>query len=406
MEQRNKNTKDACRAGIISLVDISAKEKGVNVDGVLRNAFEKFFFEKRSDGFSQVVMKYSEKSFESLYKAPKSNLKITQYFENLLSGNSKIIFICCLSPGTNFYDQSVESLLLAKKAKKIKVKISKKSIPSNKFKMFHLDVEKKSLISQSQDLERKINEYMQKTQRNQAELSQDDSTLQEIEKMLNDKIALTRKIEQINRFFLVIDSIPSGFPLAKPDTMSLERRMLRYSLSRTSSEFKDDGFLMNIIRANKNTQAMNKLNQKIDLLTELSFNSDIKTLDVGKVRQELESLNQEYEYRDSLLIEKIDNINQLFESFDPKESLNLADGNLIRDSLAYLNTAEVTKDENDPNIQKMLVLIEEQDKIIDSLQFKLLDKDDKLDLLQDELDLCRKNIMNMQKQLRDFKKNK
>jgi hypothetical protein len=366
----------------------------------LRKTFEKFFYERRADGISDVISKFSEKSRGDV----KRRLKIVEYFEMIFEGSCKIVFICCLAPGINFYDQSVESLLLAKKAKKIKLRVIKNTSDPSQFKMLALESEKQKLLKKSQDYENTVAEFLQKLQSNLDSLQPEDQSFQEIEKMLRKKVKITRKVEKINRLFLVTDSVTPGVHLKPIDGISLERRMLRYSLSRTSSELKDDGFLMNIIRANKNKQAMNKLNEKIDLVTELSFNSEIKTLDLGKVKQELETLNQEYDYRDSLLIEKIDNVHQLFESFDLKESLHFGEAALIRESFAYFNTRENERDEKASNFQKMLILVEEQDKIIDSLQFKLLDKDDKIDLLQDELDLCRKNIINMQKQLRELKK--
>jgi hypothetical protein len=126
--------------------------------------------------------------------------------------------------------------------------------------------------------------------------------------------------------------------------------------------------------------------------------------DLEKLHRQKESLCQDLKISDSMLIDKIDHMSQLFEGFDPKNSLMFEEHSLYQESFSYLNTSEILKEDKGNPIQKMMKLICEQDKIIDSLQLRLMEKDEQIDVLEDELVLCRSNLANMQKQMKELKK--
>ena len=276
-------------------------------------------------------------------------------------------------------------------------------------KIFKIIKEKEKVLENIDNIASQIKSLAQSTPINNTTNTTKDlenNITEDLKALIQEKIIFSNELERINSMILTSESasllvrnkrtvdIPGG----------LERRLLRYSISKSSTDFKDDNFLMNIIRAQKLPQIKTKEHERADSIAEQSFDIERKYFDISKVHKKKESLVLELGRTDSMLLEKIENISQLFEGFDPRQSIFFEDGNLIRESFSFLNTNDIPKDDPSPLTQKMLILIEEQDKIIDSLQHKLIEKDDQLEIVQDELNLCRNNLANMQKQLKSIKR--
>jgi uncharacterized coiled-coil protein SlyX len=105
-----------------------------------------------------------------------------------------------------------------------------------------------------------------------------------------------------------------------------------------------------------------------------------------------ESRGQDIKIGESALFDRIDQLSQLFESFDLRQFSCLEDGSGVEEG-KEMGTV----------IERMKGLILRQDKIIKTLQEMLVEKNDAIEILHDEMDLCKNNIVNVQKQIRDIK---
>lgn len=392
IEAKSLVQEDLVKQGTLLLIDLPGPSSGKPpVSKLFAERENKVRVKKSLRAFDEMIMHHANPDGPVSFPYEQSILTtlIKPYFED----SCKILGVFCICPSQLDYDSTLITLLFAKRCKKVKLKLIKNSPKQEDMLILTLLKEKNRIIEEIKRLECKIEEH---------NLCEDDY-MQVAEQLINLKKiykALMLKIVDIDK----IDEGVSRKVLKSKETMTLERRILRYSISRASSEFKDDGFLMNLIRVNKSPMHHHKGHEKMTS-SESPFEYR-QSIDLTKHKQEKDNLLQDFTRSESLLLEKIDSIAQLFDSFDPKQSMLIEDANLLRESFAYLATNEINRDELPLNVQKMIILIEEQDKIIDSLQGKLIEKDDQLDLLQDELKLCRNNISNMQKQLKELKKNR
>ena len=363
---------------------------------------------------NNVILFLSDKN--NIDEVPYQDSKLTRILCPIFEGNTKVVLICNISPLQNDYSKTLTSLLLAKRVTKIKQVIIQNEADEKK-----LDIVK---------MAKKRTEAKQRITEIESVLSTETSE-NEQKILIEEILELDIEISQIDTMILVSESlnIPHKSRLSMLEVPgTLERRILRYSITRNSVDFRDDNFLLNLIRAQRNPSQSREsiekkdslseqwlqktlppkggLIEKKDSLNELSFISERQSIDIGKIHMMKESIAQEYNARDSILLEKIENIAQLFESFNPRQSILFEDSNLIRESFSFLNTSDIPREESNPAMQRVLILIDEQDKIIDSLQQRLMDKDDQIEILQDELTLCRNNLANMQKQLKEMRKKK
>jgi uncharacterized coiled-coil protein SlyX len=140
--------------------------------------------------------------------------------------------------------------------------------------------------------------------------------------------------------------------------------------------------------------------------------------DLHKTFAELEDVtlelpNSEFSIRDTMLLDKIENFNELFEGFNMRQSISInpsahrqsvqINPSLLRQSFAAFAIEKDNKEDNLPSKDEMLNMLSEQDRIIETLQKELSEKSEEIETLKDELSLCRTNMKAMQQRLRESK---
>jgi Kinesin motor domain len=302
---------------------------------------------------------------------------LTSLLKSTFEGDSYLVLLCHVSKELQDYEATVSNLIFAKRFKKIPQNCIKNQVPHNKMHLIRIqnqinaikgtlmDIQTKNIV-----LAEKNQILIEKDKKNNAldlEIKQSSLELQKNEKLIIENI---NKIEKLQSKILVPENLNLPFALKplRSEKDCIERRILKYSIARSSGESKDENFFINILKASRG-HSITKSHQKFDSLNSISFESDSQLMDFSKLHRPKESIAQESYTKDSMLLEKIESINQLFDGINNKPGL-----------------------------------VEEQDRIIDSLQQKLIDKNNQIELLQDELDLCRNNLFNMQQQLKKLKK--
>ena len=113
--------------------------------------------------------------------------------------------------------------------------------------------------------------------------------------------------------------------------------------------------------------------------------------------------NPRFSIRDTMLLDKIDNLDDLFGDFNPRNS-RLTNNSSIRDSVIIFNTPQAKEeDKNMPSREQLLEIISEQDKIIVSLRVDVQEKADNIEVLKDELQLYKDNMKALYQQIKNMK---
>lgn len=113
-------------------------------------------------------------------------------------------------------------------------------------------------------------------------------------------------------------------------------------------------------------------------------------------------LSNSYTVRDTMLLDKIENFNDLFDGFNMRTSMAY-NFSAIKQSFAVF-ASEKKEEENLPSREQLVAMVSEQDRIIETMQKELYEKNEEVDVLKDELNLCRNNMKVLQMKLRESRK--
>lgn len=340
-----------------------------------------------------VIMRLSDKKNNA--PIPYRDSKLTRLLQPALEGDSKVSIVCNISSCNDAYDETLSTLKFAQRAKKIKQAIAKNEVTGSKALIVKYEKEISELQERLREMEMKMVQE-EKTAMNM-HLSKEMQMLQEekeradarLDSILQEKLQLKQELERLKSFIISADDV-------KPKALEKDSRNRRDTVykhaaahSRTilSSDFRpeDPDLLLT-----KNLDFLqNRFSRMIDLNNEDSSNFSL------------------LDRNDTYLLNGIDNLeNELLRMGTQKD--------IAPSPPVQLTPVEV---KTPPTYEECLKIIEEQRKCIDSqknmidqlkyeneardlalLKFSkdIEEKQEQIELLNDELTLCRNNLTKLQ----------
>ena len=312
-----------------------------------------------------VIMRLSDKANGA--PIPFRDSKLTRLLRPALEGNSKVIIVCNISPSSSSYEESLSTIKFAQRAKKIKQKITKNQV-----------LDSSALITKYQreieNLRQKLSQNEQKLQTANPELKakvenlagevqeirhEKESLNATVESLVQEKFNMLSELEKLSSFILVSDNVKPKETLQTPEKTQTDLRARK-----------------RLFESEKKVPESINFNKKETFL-----------VDIDKIQSEFRNRRPTFEANT-----KVPEAPQL----DRKDTLLLDDLDHIEDLLPE-PTEELSASE-------LLQVIAQQDKMLDFYQSQLNAKEDQISVLKDELTVCRNNISNMQKQLKQIKK--
>eukprot|EP01022_Parablepharisma_sp_SALTPOND_P026598 TRINITY_DN64469_c3_g1_i1.p1 TRINITY_DN64469_c3_g1~~TRINITY_DN64469_c3_g1_i1.p1 ORF type:complete len:908 (+),score=152.19 TRINITY_DN64469_c3_g1_i1:1717-4440(+) len=118
------NGKQSIKSPVINLVDLAGSEKATQTGAEGDRLKEGIAINKSLTTLGMCINILSEKASGKAKKevVPFRNSVLTRLLQNALGGNSKTIMICALSPASSNYEETLNTLRYAERAKKIELK--------------------------------------------------------------------------------------------------------------------------------------------------------------------------------------------------------------------------------------------------------------------------------------------
>jgi hypothetical protein len=213
------------------------------------------------------------------------------------------------------------------------------------------------------------------------------------ENAIIEKTKLEAEIAKLKGCILVSENIPMKPVEAPGASLPSERRVNRITFCREPEDLGERVRTESVL-ASSPEEFFRKIAE-----------SPQSAMDLHKTIVEINSpsidLSTSLNIRDTMLLDKIENFNDLFEGFGGRQSVAF-NSSAVRQSFAAFQNE--SKEESGPNKQHLVSVIQEQDRIIESLQKELSEKNEEIDVLKDELSLCRNNMKALQLKLRESRK--
>ena len=118
--------KQSIKSPVINLVDLAGSEKSSQTGAEGDRLKEGIAINKSLTTLGMCINILSEKACGKAKKevVPFRNSVLTRLLQNALCGNSKTIMVCALSPASSNYEETLNTLRYAERAKKIELKAS------------------------------------------------------------------------------------------------------------------------------------------------------------------------------------------------------------------------------------------------------------------------------------------
>jgi hypothetical protein len=305
---------------------------------------------------------------------PFRDSKLTRVLRPALEGNTKVAVICNISPSNDAVEESLSTLNFAKRAKKVRQIVAKNETISTKMLILKYETEINSLQLKLKEMETKVT-----------------STEQTHE--------LKHEIAKLKSCILVSENIQlSPVEPELGSSVPLDRRILRLTVSRDPTEAKNElpgrdrtSSIMGLDQDDFFRKTFNNPEQELNIRRAMSGNDNITM-----------ELSEDFSVRDTMLLDKIDNFTDLFEGFNVRNSI-LTNATAVRDSFALFH-AEINEEKAMPSRDQLISIVKEQNNVIYSLQKEVAEKSDQIEMLKDELSLCKNNVKSMQQQLKELKR--
>ena len=370
-----------------------------------------------------VIMRLSDKNNSD--PIPYRDSKLTRVLRPALEGNTKIAVICNISPSSDAVDETLSTLKFAQRAKRVKQTAVKNEPIGTKMLILKYENEILTLQTKLKEMESTVEKGFEAT-----ELKQEIGVIKEqLNQEINEKVKLNEAFEQalLERAQLeaeiaklksrILVSENTNIKTSEADMLQpghMERRIMKLTVSRDPVE-------ENIEKTQRvRTSSIIATSQEDFCRKTIDSPEEAANLHKALVDFDLKNdYSYDYNVRDTMLLDKIDNFNALFEGFNPRNSTLY--NKSLRDSLALLDETNlrnsfmqnyskdssfsyIHEDKNQPTREQLLLIVAEQDNMITIIQKDVQDKIEQIELLRDELNLCRQNMKGLQKQIRDFKK--
>lgn len=349
-------------------------------------------------------MRLSDKSNNA--PIPYRDSKLTRLLQPSLDGISKVVIICNISPSSDVYEESLSTLKFAQRAKKIKQTVAKNEIKDSKALIMKYEHEIKILQEKLQEMEKTLSEDTNNQGYKEAMTSMEQKlhVIQEekehldnqLEGLLFEKLEMQSELERLRSMILVSENVKIN-PEEKNEEQFTEnnsklndRRRVRLSVMRDSISGNRQSITKPQIRP---SEGLLKLEADTRVRKKMSID-DSKVPDVF----------EDTDFRDTLLLDKLENLKELLESDEPLERMSMMlTPQDVQEAREYLRQSENRPENVDTNKIDFISIVQEQDSIIQDMQKIIGEKDEQIELLKDELELCRSNLSRIQKQLKQMK---
>jgi hypothetical protein len=277
---------------------------------------------------------------------PYRDSKLTRLLQPALEGDSKVNIICNISPCAIVYEETLSTLKFAQRAKKIKQTIVRNEVKDSKALIFKYQKEILELQEKLKEMENRmsheINTVVSDEVSHQLVVLQEEKEKADsrLEALLQEKIQLQKELERFKSFIIHPEDV------------------------RTS---------------------------KMSIIPDDEF--DLKTCrtsieNIQKLREEVSRPSISFpiipEKSEFLLTQNIEKIDEILNSEEPLARCSFEDKKLQHSDC--------------------FKVIDEQDKLIKTLQKALEDKEEEILSLKDELTLCRNNLSTIQRNQRKLRK--
>ncbi|OMJ68385.1 hypothetical protein SteCoe_34172 [Stentor coeruleus] len=393
VESKNTSGKSDVAIAALNLIDLAGSESA-DVHGPSASSArskEMKYINRSLLTLGTVIMRLSDKKNSA--PIPYRDSKLTRLLQPALEGDSKVSIVCNISSCNDAYDETLSTLKFAQRAKKIQQVIVKNEVTGSKALIVKYEKEISELQERLREMEMKMVQE-EKTAMNM-NLSKEMLMLQEekeradarLDSILQEKLQLKQELERLKSFIISAENVKPK-PIEKDDKSrkdSIHKHSAAHSRTILSSEFRPEDTEPLLT---KNLDFMqNRFSRMIDLNNEDSSNFSL------------------LERNDTYLLNGIDNVeNELLRMGTQKESAPTTQINPVETKVPA-------------TYEECLKIIEEQRRMIDSQknmldQFKyeneakdlallkfskdIEEKQDQIDLLNDELTLCRNNLTKLQ----------
>ena len=349
-----------------------------------------------------MISSLSERSAQ----VPYSHSKLTRYLRPHLETATRVSLILTISPSSESLNSSLSTLELGQKVKSLKARISRQSPDPSTLEIQNLQISIKALQSKLHQTESALSKFLSSPQLNQEIEYQGDKAspgkssksrfYDEFESLMIEKTRLQSLISKQKACILVSENIPMKAVEASGVSPS-ERRVNRLTFARDPRENEEIG-------ERNRTESILALSHE-EFFTKTGHSPD-SARDMKRTICEMNSpsidLSNSYTVRDTMLLDKIENFNDLFDGFNMRTSMAY-NFSAIKQSFAVFAN-EKKEEENLPSREQLVAMVGEQDRIIESMQKELYEKGEEVDVLKDELNLCRNNMKVLQMKLRESRK--
>ena len=274
---------------------------------------------------------------------PYRDSKLTRLLQPALEGESKVSIVCNVSASSDAYDETLSTLKFAQRAKKIKQTITRNEAPSSKALITKYQQEIHSLQSKLKDMETRLlseeKELRGPHMESQLMMLQEEKEIADarLEATLQEKLQLANDLQKLKSFIICAEDVKPQRPIFKP------RVNLLHSLTFSQRKFSSAGSDMVESFDSKTDSFLVKGIENIELELELQLSGKSVT-----VEECLKVIKEQ---------------NKVIENFE----------NRLR---------EMQQDRGQDALEEIKRVVEE--------------KDEEIDQLRDELQLCRNNLARMQ----------
>ena len=284
----------------------------------------------------------------------------------------------------------------AQRAKKIRQTISKNKVLDSKALIMKYQQEIQSLQEKLHEMEERM--AHEGSQDIPEELTHQLAWLQEekekaderMENLLQEKLQLQKELERFRSFIIHPEDVKTN-KISEIDYDEGSLRSYRRSIENIQ-KIKDEVNIMNNRRSNEGLQKVNEDDVSGNFSTGIQLDKNYGNSIM-------------YNRKDSMLTENIERIPEMLESSTPfRHNESILNQNLeIIPEILGKTSPFISNVEGDIHAD-CFNIIDEQDKIIQTLHKALSEKEDEIGVLKDELTLCRNNLATLQRNFRKANK--
>lgn len=345
-----------------SIVDLAGCERAAASDNKGIRMLEGGKINRSLLALGNCINRLSDKNRTSASYVPYRDSKLTRLLKDSLGGNTKTVMIACVSPGDNFYDETLNTLKYAERASSIK-----KTVTRNIREVgVHISQYKEIIDSLRHEIT---------TLKNQLETQQKEGI-----KILKSNLSVSKEVEMIEEEIKkakdskdIIASANPNILTDKPLELSVEQDELKKSLEVIQEVISHDKILLNNMEQRLTSQ---KVNNEIEDILQLQNDIALmkKTIEGSEqVKKAIEHALQQRKFFET----DSNGISTKDPGVDEEEKivkdLRLEKIDLVIQNLEMKKKLKCMENENEEKNQLFIVMRKEIDNLKDQLKDKELE---------------------------------